>query len=98
MEYGIGTISKVIKELVKESRFAIPLTVQYWISDLYVSQFRELMIDDNVDPQQSYTCFESQIVDKAVQMVMSLSNVWEQKRKYRYWISNESIIKDTTDK
>ena len=69
---GAGTISKMIEELVKESQFAIPLTVHYWASDRFVSQFHSLMIDDNVDPQQSYTCFESQIVDKAVQMVVSL--------------------------
>lgn len=72
---GVGKISKTIKELVEESKFAIPLTVQYWASDRFESQFHGLMIDDNVDPQQSYKCFQSQIVDNAVQRVMSLYTV-----------------------
>ena len=68
----VAALSKSIKELQKVSVYAFPLSVHYLASDQFVTQFHELLIDDNIDPQQSYTCFESQIVDKVVQTVMSL--------------------------
>lgn len=66
----VGKLGKVIAGLCEESRYSYPFIVQYWHGDRNEEEFHQLMLEDRADPQYSYSTFDSQIKEKAIQMVL----------------------------
>lgn len=66
----IGKLGKFIASLCEESRYSYPFIVQYWHDERNEEEFHQLMLEDTADPQYSYSTFDSQIKEKAIQMVI----------------------------
>lgn len=66
----LGVLSKQVQKLYGESLYSYPYIIHYWCQEQNSTEFNQLLIDDNVDPQFNYSTFDSQIKDKAIQMVM----------------------------
>ena len=66
----LGKLAQLINSLYEESLYSYPLIIHYWCGEKNVDDFNKLMIDDNIDPQLSYSTFDSQIKDKAIKMVI----------------------------
>lgn len=64
-----GKLKDTVRELQEESKNAYPLQVLYWNESTNGDQFNQLMIDDSVNPKNSFPVFESAIMEKALQQL-----------------------------
>lgn len=64
-----GKLRDTVQELLEESKNAYPLQVLYWNESTHSDQFNKLMIDDAVNPKNSFPVFESSIMEKALQQL-----------------------------
>lgn len=68
-ERSEGKLRETVEELQKESMIAYPLQVLYWDEQTNGEHFSQLMIDDAVNPKDSFPVFESSIMEKALQLM-----------------------------
>ena len=55
-----------IKKLQEEGMKTIPIEVEVWSSERQGELFKQLMIDDNADPNKRFATIEAEIVDMAL--------------------------------
>ena len=58
-----------IKKLQEEGSRSIPLEVEVWSTERQGELFKQLMIDDNIDPNKRFATIEAEVVDTALHSI-----------------------------
>ena len=58
-----------VKKLQEEGLRSIPIEVEVWSTERQGELFKQLMIDDNIDPNKRFATIEAEIVDTALHSI-----------------------------
>ena len=58
-----------VTKLQEEGLKTIPLEVEVWSTERQGELFKQLMIDDNVDPNKRFATIEAEVVDTALHSI-----------------------------
>lgn len=60
---------QTVKKLQEEGLKTIPIEVEVWSTERQGELFKQLMIDDNVDPNKRFATIEAEVVDTALHSI-----------------------------
>lgn len=58
-----------VKKLQEEGLRSIPIEVEVWSTERQGELFKQLMIDDSIDPNKRFATIEAEIVDTALHSI-----------------------------
>ena len=64
---------QAITKLQEEGKRSIPVEVEVWSSERQGELFKQLMIDDNADPNKRFATIEAEVIDMALHSLQDWS-------------------------